>query len=162
MTFVILIILQEFVFDNINIVGLVNPYVYIMFIIMLPLNIQGWLLLLLGFASGAVMDLVAGTICLQTICATWLAFVRPTMVNIFIGKDEANDGGVPSASRIGAAHFLRYVSVMVLLFNIPLFLLEDFDTAWYILTARIVLSSIFSAIVIYFLHTPLATSRLKL
>ena len=43
----LLLVLQEFVFDNINLGGVVNPYIYIMFIILLPLDIQGWVLLVL-------------------------------------------------------------------------------------------------------------------
>lgn len=161
-TLSILVILQEFVFDNINIAGLVNPYIYIMFIILLPFQIRGWILLMLGFASGAAIDIINGTIGLQTICATWLAFARPAIVNVFIGKDEVYDGGAPSASRLGTMRFLRYVVAMALLFNIPLFLLEDPDAGALTLTARIVLSTMLSSFIIYILHLPLARGPVKI
>lgn len=161
-TFIILVILQEFVFDNINIAGLVNPYIYIMFIILLPFRIPGWLLLLLGFVSGMVIDLLNGTIGLQAICATWLAFVRPAMVNIFIGKDEVYDGGMPSGPRLGTMRFLRYVVAMVLLFNIPLFLLEDMEAGARIIALRITLSTLLSTAIIYVLHLPSARGPVKI
>ncbi len=159
--FLLLLILQEFVFDNINLGGVVNPYIYIMFIILLPLDTPGWLLLILGFGSGAAVDFMSGTAGLQTIVSTWLAFVRPTVVGLFLGKELVYEGGIPTAGRVGTAKFLRYVTVLVLLFNLPLFILEDPSGAVWMIALRIVLSSIFSIGIIYFLHLPLVRTAVK-
>lgn len=160
-TLILLLILQEFVFDNINLGGVVNPYVYIMFILLLPLNIPGWLLLLLGFGTGAAVDSLSGTAGLQTIAATWLAFVRPAVIGLLLGKDLVYEGGLPTAARAGTGRFLRYIAVMVLLFNIPLFILEDLAGSAWIITARILLSSLFSIVIIYFLHLPFVHTQMK-
>lgn len=159
--FLLLLILQEFVFDNINLGGVVNPYIYIMFIILLPLDTPGWLLLLLGFGSGAAVDFMSGTAGLQTMVSTWLAFVRPTVVGFLLGKELVYEGGIPTAGRVGTAKFLRYVAVLVVLFNLPFFLLEDPSGALWIIVLRIVLSSIFSVGIIYFLHLPLVHTAVK-
>lgn len=160
--FALLVVLQEFVFDNINLGGVVNPYIYIMFIILLPLDIPGWALLMLGFASGAAVDFMSGTAGLQTIASTWLAFVRPTVVGLLLGKDLVYEGGIPTAGRVGTGRFLRYVAVMVLLFNIPFFILEDLSGGVWIIAARIVLSSLFSVGILYFLHLPFVHTQLKM
>lgn len=159
--FLLLLVLQEFVFDNINLGGVVNPYIYIMFIILLPLDIPGWSLLLLGFVTGAAVDCMAGTAGLQTMATTWLAFARPTVVGLLLGKDLVYEGGIPTAGRVGSAKFLRYVAVMVLLFNVPFFLLEDLSGGIWIIALRILLSSAFSVGIIYFLHLPFVHNRLK-
>lgn len=158
-SFVLLIILQEFVFDHINLGGLVNPYVYIMFIMLLPLQMRGWALLLAGFGMGAVLDVMSGTSGIQMVCATWLAFVRPGMVSLMLGKDSVHDGGIPTAAKVGQGRFIRYVVMMTLLFNIPFFLLEDIYAPALILVLRIVLSTLFTAVIIYFLHLPLMRSK---
>lgn len=160
-TFVLLVILQEFVFDNINLGGVVNPYIYIMFIILLPLDTAGWMLLMLGFGAGATVDFMSGTAGLQTIASTWLAFVRPTVAGLLLGKDLVYDGGIPNAGRVGTGKFLRYLAVMVVLFNIPFFILEDLSGSAGVLALRIVLSSAFSVGIIYFLHLPLVHTQLK-
>lgn len=160
-TFVLLVILQEFVFDNINLGGVVNPYIYIMFIILLPLDTPGWMLLMLGFGAGATVDFMSGTAGLQTIASTWLAFVRPTVAGLLLGKDLVYDGGIPNAGRVGTGKFLRYLAVMVVLFNIPFFILEDLSGSAGVLALRIVLSSAFSVGIIYFLHLPLVHTQLK-
>lgn len=159
--FLLLLVLQEFVFDNINLGGLVNPYIYIMFIILLPLDIRGWILLLLGAVAGGAADFMSGMAGLHMITATWLAFVRPTVVALMLGKELVYDGGVPTAGRVGTARFLRYVTIMVLLFNIPFFILEDLSGEVWIVGLRILLSSLFSAGIIYFLHLPLVHAQLK-
>lgn len=160
-TFILLVILQEFVFDNINLGGVVNPYIYIMFIILLPLDTPGWMLLMLGFGTGATVDFMSGTAGLQTIASTWLAFVRPTVAGLLLGKDLVYDGGIPNAGRVGTGKFLRYLAVMVVLFNIPFFILEDLSGSAGVLALRIVLSSAFSVGIIYFLHLPLVHTQLK-
>lgn len=159
--FLLLLVLQEFVFDNINLGGVVNPYIYIMFVILLPLDIPGWSLLLLGFGTGAAVDFMAGTAGLHTIASTWLAFARPTVVGLLLGKDLVYEGGIPTVGRVGTAKFLRYITVMVLLFNVPFFLLEDLSGALWLITLRIVFSSAFSVGIIYFLHLPLVHTRFK-
>lgn len=161
-TFVLLLILQEFVFDNINLGGVVNPYIYIMFIILLPLDIPGWLLLLLGFGAGGAVDFMSGTAGLQTIASTWLAFVRPGVVGLLLGKDLVYEGGIPTAGRVGTGKFLRYVAAMVLLFDIPFFILEDLSGSVGVIALRIVLSSAFSVGIIYFLHLPFVHTQLKM
>lgn len=159
--FLLLVVLQEFVFDNINLGGVVNPYIYIMFIIMLPLDTPGWMLLLLGFGTGAAVDFMSGTPGLQAVSSTWLAFVRPTVVGLLLGKDLVYEGGIPTAGRVGTGKFLRYAAMMVLLFNIPFFILEDLSGGGGIIALRIVLSSVFSVGIIYFLHLPFVHTQLK-
>lgn len=104
--FLLLLVLQEFVFDNINLGGMVNPYIYIMFIILLPLDIPGWGLLLLGFGAGGAVDVMEGTAGLQTMTATWLAFARPTVVGLLLGKDLVyegdSDGGAGGNGQVSA------------------------------------------------------------
>ncbi len=154
LAFVLLVALQEFVFDNINFGVLTSPYIYIMFIIMLPLATEGWLLLVLGFATGLVMDLLAGTPGLHAMVATWLAFVRPATANFMLGKEIVSDGGLPVAGRVGTWRFIRYVAVMTLLFNVPFFLLEDPNGAFWVILMRIIFSTVLVTAVIYFLHLP--------
>jgi len=44
--FVVLVISQVTIFNNVGIGGYANPSVYLLFILLLPLDIKGWVLLL--------------------------------------------------------------------------------------------------------------------
>ena len=153
--FAVLVLLQEFAFDKINFWGVVNPYIYIMFIIMLPMELRGWLVLFLGFFTGTVIDLLSGSAGLHMIAATWMAFVRPTVLNFTAGRDAVQEGGIPTSSLIGAGKFLAYAGVMTLLFAIPFFLLEVMSIEnIYMTLLRILLSSAATVIIVYFFQLP--------
>ena len=51
---------------------------------------------------------------------------------------------------------------MVLLFNIPFFILEDLSGEAWAIALRILLSSLFSVVIIYFLHLPFAHAEIKM
>ena len=57
----VLILLQILLFNNIQFSGYVNPYIYLMIILLLPAGIQSWLLLLIAFATGIIIDFTSGT-----------------------------------------------------------------------------------------------------
>ena len=59
--FVILVILQLLIFNNIEFSGYVNPYVYVLFILLLPFDTPKALLLILAFIMGIIIDLFMGT-----------------------------------------------------------------------------------------------------
>ena len=59
--FVVLVLFQVLVVNHIRLGGYVHPYIYLIFIMLLPINIQNWQLLLLGFGLGLTVDLFTGT-----------------------------------------------------------------------------------------------------
>ena len=77
--FIVLVLLQVFLFDNLNLSPYCYPLVYVGFILLLPVTLLPAWTLLLGFAIGAVTDLLSGTPGLHTIAATATAFCRRAM-----------------------------------------------------------------------------------
>lgn len=73
--FVLLVALQLLIFNNIEFSGYVNPYVYVMFILILPVSIPSWILLLLGFLTGFVIDVFSGTMGVHTFATVLAGFV---------------------------------------------------------------------------------------
>lgn len=151
----LLLFLQEYVLSAINILGLVNIFAYIMIIILLPLSVPRAWLLILGFCVGYIMDTMSGSGGLNAICVVWLAFVRPYVAELTLGRDVVLAGVIPSAYRVGASRFSTYAVVMCLLFALPYFLLEmmTFTGIWYTLI-RVFVSSALTSILIFVLHLP--------
>ncbi|NJK85385.1 MAG: hypothetical protein HC906_04860 [Bacteroidales bacterium] len=56
--FIILVLLQVFVFNNIHLSGFIVPYIYILFILLLPFETPGWLLLVSAFLLGFSIDVL--------------------------------------------------------------------------------------------------------
>jgi rod shape-determining protein MreD len=143
--FILLILLQVLLFNNIQFSGYVNPYIYIMFILLLPVEIPGWLLLILSFATGLIIDFVSGTPGMHTSATVLAGFVRPYVLRITSPRDGYEPGADPSMMIYGVRWFLVYASIMVIIHHLALFYLEVFRFAEFFRTfLRVLLSSMFS------------------
>lgn len=150
--FVVLVLLQIFLFDNLNISIYVYPIIYIGFIIILPMNINSALLLFLGFLTGLVVDFFSGTYGLNTIACVATCFVRPAVLNLTIGKDAARDGGMLLPLSVGRAKWFRYALILVLVHCLVFFFFEamTFRYIWFTL-ARTACSVVLTTVLIWFL-----------
>ena len=59
--FIILVLVQVLVLNNIQFLGYINPYIYILFILSLPVRTPRWASLLLAFVLGLTIDIFANT-----------------------------------------------------------------------------------------------------
>ncbi|MCB0800896.1 MAG: rod shape-determining protein MreD, partial [Bacteroidales bacterium] len=85
--FVLLIVLQLLIFNNIEFSGYVNPFVYVMFILILPVSIPSWILLLLSFLTGFVVDLFSGTMGVHVFATVMAGFVRPWILSVNVTSE---------------------------------------------------------------------------
>jgi rod shape-determining protein MreD len=143
--FVLLILLQVLLFNNIRFSGYINPYVYILFILLLPIEIPSWLLLLLSFVTGLIIDFFMGSPGIHTSATVLAGFVRPYVLRIVSPKDGYESGSGPSMFIYGFRWFFSYVLLMVLVHHTALFYLEVFRLADFFRTMlRVLLSTLFS------------------
>ncbi|MGA1977725.1 MAG: rod shape-determining protein MreD [Bacteroidales bacterium] len=151
--FLLLILLQLLVFDNIQFSGYVNPYVYILFILLLPIEIPSWLLLLLSFATGILMDFFSGTPGMHASATVLAGFVRPYVLRIISPREGYEAGATPSMIIYGFRWFLIYAAIIVLVHHSALFYLEVLRlTSFFRTLFRVLLSSAFSVTFILLLE----------
>jgi rod shape-determining protein MreD len=147
--FVLLILLQILLFNNIQFSGYVNPYVYIMFIMLLPVNIPSWLLLIISFFTGLIMDLFTGTPGMHTSATVMAGFVRPYVLRIISPRDGYEASSDLSMLIYGFRWFSIYTLLIVLVHHTVLFYMEVFRfTDFFRTLLRVLLSSLFSIIFI--------------
>jgi rod shape-determining protein MreD len=143
--FILLILLQVLLFNNIQFSGYVNPYVYIMFILLLPIEIPSWLLLLVCFATGLIVDFLSGSLGMHTSATVLSGFIRPYVLRIVSPRDGYESGSDPSMLFYGFRWFFLYTLLIVLIHHTALFYLEIFRFADFFRTLlRVLLSSLFS------------------
>lgn len=147
-----LVLLQIWVLNNVRIGAYVNPFVYMLFIMMLPFSFPGWLLLLSAFGMGLLMDLLMSTAGLHAGAMVLMAFARPYVIRLATASREPENVNNPSLSQMGIAWWFSYVSSLVFVHHFALFLLESFSFQQLGFTLlRIFLSSIFSVGIILLL-----------
>lgn len=125
--FVGLLLLQTLIIDNIRLGYYIHPYVYVLFVFLLPFNIPNWQLLLAGFFMGFAVDLFNGTPGLNAAATVFMAFVRPFVISSMIRRKEINENDEPSVSNMGISWFMIYSLLLLLSHNFFLFMLEAFS-----------------------------------
>jgi len=147
--FLVLVLLQVFILNNVQLGGFINPYIYILFIILLPVNTPKWLLLVLGFVLGLSIDLFAHTPGMNSSASVFLAFIRPYILEIVAPREGYEKDSSPRIKIYGFTWFLRYAFIMVLAHHFVLFYIEVFRFSDFFLTfSRVILSTIFSTLLI--------------
>jgi rod shape-determining protein MreD len=143
--FILLILLQLLLFNNIQFSGYVNPYVYILFILLLPVEIPSWLMLIISFATGLIIDLFSGTPGMHSSATLIAGFSRPYILRVISPRDGYEAGASPSMVAYGFRWFLSYTLLIVLIHHTTLFYLEVFRFSEFFRTMlRVILSSLFS------------------
>ena len=143
--FVVLILFQVLVMDNVMINGYMIPYIYILFILLLPFETPRWIQLLSGFALGLVMDLFSGTLGMHTAASVLVAYIRPYLLNLLASREGYEPETYPRIHYYGFLWFLKYATLMVVIHHLALFYLEVFQMKHFFSTLlRVILSSILS------------------
>lgn len=125
--FVLLILLQVFVLNNIQLSGYINPMIYILFILILPFEISGWMLLMLGFITGLTMDMFMNTLGMHSSATVALAFVRPYIISFLSQRGDVEYKGIVSMNVTGLQWYIRYALILAFIHHLFLFYIEVFS-----------------------------------
>ncbi|MFY7742889.1 MAG: rod shape-determining protein MreD [Flavobacterium sp.] len=141
--FIILILAQVAFFDKINFLGYINPYPYILFIILYPVNANKNGLLLASFLLGLTMDMFNNSGGVHATSCITLAYLRPSFFKFSFGLSYEYQT-VKINERLTPERF-SFILISILTHHIVFFLLEIFRFSffWNILF-RTVLSTIFT------------------
>jgi rod shape-determining protein MreD len=146
---IVVILFQILVMDNIMLNGYMVPYVYLLFILLMPFETPWWLQITAGFLVGAGIDLFENTAGMHTAASVLIAFIRPYMLDRLAPRDGYEPETLPRIHYYGFLWFLKYTVVIVSIHHFVLFYLEVFQLRDFLSTLlRVILSSILSSSVI--------------
>jgi len=147
--FILLVLFQVLVLNNIQFLGYINPYLYILFVLSLPFQIPRWFLLILAFTLGISIDIFSNTLGMHAFATVFVAYFRDGIIKLFTNIEEGNNP-TPSFYTFGVSAYVKYVIVMVLIHHSTLFILEAFSfTHFWILVTKIILSSLITILLIF-------------
>ena len=144
--FILLLILQIAIFNKMDFLGYINPYPYILFIFLYPVNGNKYGLLFSSFLLGIIMDMFCNSGGVHATAAITLAALRPTFFKFSFGVSyqyqtiKINDKVTPER--------LSFISISVISHHFILFLLEAFRLSffWQVLL-RTFFSTIFTIVI---------------
>ncbi len=143
--FLLLLLAQVMIFNRIDLFGFINPFPYVLFIILYPVNGNKSGLLAASFLLGLLMDMFCNSGGVHATSCLILAFFRPAIFKFSFGLSyeyqtvKLNDVLTPER--------FSFILIAVVIHHFILFVLEVFKLSflWDILT-RIILSTLFTII----------------
>ena len=140
--FVGLVLLQVLILNNVHILGVATPFLYVYFILKFDTGTSRNELMLWGFCLGLSIDIFSNTPGMNAAATVMLAFVRPLFLRLFTPRDNP-DSLVPSFKSMGVSSFLKFLVVSVFVHHLMLLTLEFFSfTTLPLLLLRVVSSTI--------------------
>ena len=84
-SFILLILAQVFLFNQINIFGSVNPMLYLLFLVMYPFDKNQTFYIFIGFILGFFIDFLSQTDGAHTIASLTVSYLRPIIMKYSYG-----------------------------------------------------------------------------
>lgn len=157
------ILLQVMIINHIEISGLINPFVYIYPLLLIPNKTNRIAVLFVGFVIGLVLDAFSNTWGMHMAATTLTAFVRPYIFNLCASQEDKDK---PSISySIMPSTFVIYSSILITIHHLVLFGLEafTFNHFWFTLLKAVVSSAMAIALTLIFevIHSSYTKSQKK-
>ena len=144
--FFLLLAAQIIIFNNIDLFGYINPFPYILFILLFPVNGNKQLLIVTSFLLGITMDLFSNSGGVHAAACLILAYARPYIFKFAFGVSyeyqtiRINDVLTPER--------FSFLLVSVVIHHFTLFILEVFQLSslWDILL-RTIIGTLFTLLI---------------
>jgi len=141
--FILLILLQVLIIQNINLSSYIILLPYIMVLIILPFETNKLTVLFLSFLLGVCIDYFYDSSGLHAAACTLLGFSRHYVLKYISPRDGYDTGVEPTVEDMGFEWFLRYAGTLVFIHHFSLFYLEVFRFSEFFQTLlRVILSSL--------------------
>jgi len=146
---IFIILIQLLVINNIELNTYINPYIYIIFILTLPVTMKPWLVVILSFFVGLLMDTFSSTPGLHMAASGFVGYFRSFYLSFACSKEDFEKQIAPSLAKKGFAWFTFYTLLLTLLHHTVLFYLEIYSLSEFFRTFfRILSSTLFSVLII--------------
>ena len=122
--FVVFVLIQVILLNNIHFLRIATPFLYLYFIIKLPVGTSQTQVVFFSFLIGLVIDMFSNTPGMHAAACTLAGFSRRPLIRFFMGKDLP-EGIYPSYKTFGYGGFFRYVLSFVIIQHVTLFLIES-------------------------------------
>ncbi len=137
--FLVYLLLQVFLFDNMVLFGTAFCFIYIGFILLLPLQTSPIVLILTAFGSGLVVDLFYNIPGVNAAASVLIAFIRPFWLSMITPRGGYEDVDVPSLKIFGFSWFLTYALPLIFIHHLALFIIEagELLNFWFVIKKSI-------------------------
>lgn len=124
--FVLLMLLQLLVLNNVYLGGYVMPMLYVLFILMLPTSMSRVPMLLTAFVTGLLVDIMAGVLGINALACLVVAMIRITFADRILTRGENIVIETPSVFSVTPQYCISYMLLLTGAFYLVFYMAELF------------------------------------
>ena len=118
--YVIVMLLQVLLFDQLQLWGVCHPYIYILCLLMMPITLPHSVDMVIGAVIGIIMDVFCNSLGVHTASCILIMFIRPYLIGAIVNdKDRLNEQ--ISLRAIGMEAMIKYVVILVIIHHLVVF-----------------------------------------
>jgi len=146
--FICLVLAQIVILNHVQLGGYINPYIYVLFILLLPVSLPQYAVVLLAFLIGFIVDVFSDSPGMHASASVFMAFIRPYVFDFFSAR-EMDKNDYPGLKQYGFRWFLYYSGSLIFAHHLFYFSVEVFTFHGFYLTLfRTFLSTFFSLFIV--------------
>ena len=120
--YIVIMILQVFLFNQLQFFGVCHPYIYVLCLLMMPLTLRPSTDMLIGAGVGLMMDIFCNSLGIHMASCVLIMYIRRYLLGILVNdRDRLNEQ--ISIHAIGFVAMLQYVVALVVIHHLTVFAL---------------------------------------
>lgn len=148
--FIGLLLLQVTVLNNVLFWGYLNPFLYVLFVIVYPYRKEKGIFLLLCFLLGLCVDFFTNSGGVNAAATLFIGYIRLSLLKKILRKQEI-DFPIFDITKQPFSKLFPYVAILIFLHSFIIFILEYFSFKHFtIITTRVLATTIFTFILVIF------------
>lgn len=152
-------LVQVIIAKNLELFEVAFCFVYVGYLLQLPLQTDKSLLLLVAFVLGVFTDMGYDTLGIHAFCMVLIAYLRPFLITLIAPAEEIYELSIRS---LGFNWYFQYTIILVFIHHLGLFLLQQFSFSMILDTLlKAVCSTLFTTFAIimvqYIFYSPALT-----
>lgn len=141
--FVLLVLLQVLIVQNIRLGSYIILFPYVLFILLLPFETPKLGVLAISFFTGLVIDMFYDTAGMHAAACTLIGFSRYYILKLLSPREGYDPGLIPNVDSMGSVWFITYSALIIFIHHLFFFYLEIFRFSEFFRTLlRVLLSTI--------------------
>jgi len=156
--FIALLLLQVLVCNQLNFMGSLNPYIYLLFVLLYPIGSNRMGLILLAFTLGIILDLFLDSGGAHAAATVSTAYMRPAFLKFSFGA--AYEYQAIKLNAAEALPRLTYFAMLILIHHFILFALIYFDSGKFkIIFYNAVINGGFTLLLVWLLNALFSSKK---
>jgi len=146
--FFVYLVVQVFLLKNLVIFDVAFCFLYVLYILLLPLEIKTIPLMIMAFLLGFSIDIFYDSLGMHTASLLAMAFIRNTWIGMIVPTGGYDENVQLSVLNMGIGWFLTYSLPLIFLHHLIFFYIDSLGTGLYLTMVNRIWSSLLFAMIL--------------